>query len=137
MRYSTPLTHGQTPSASPYRARAALRRSELQTLADTVTTSAVLMNAGLPGWDAVRELGRAISSEAVRTVPLDLNPGGNIVLGPEGPGFIDLDGFGLDFVVCHYVKYRCCRAIRQRAVAGVTCSAGRRPRLVAPLRRER
>lgn len=75
-----------------------LRRSEIIAVAETVAVSDTLRSL-LPSWNGrstLIKLAEHVSHANIQLVPLDLNPG-NIVLSTEGPRFIDLDGFGLDF----------------------------------------
>jgi tRNA A-37 threonylcarbamoyl transferase component Bud32 len=75
-----------------------LRRSEILAIAEAVAVSDALRSQ-LPTWESrstLIKLAEHVSHANIRLVPLDLNPG-NIVLSAEGPRFIDLDGFGLDF----------------------------------------
>lgn len=76
-----------------------LRGSELAAVAASVIASGLLHSKD-PAWEAaseeIRQLADTIGSAAVRTVPLDLNPG-NVVLGSDGITFVDLEAFGLDF----------------------------------------
>ena len=76
-----------------------LRRSELAAVAESVVTSDRFQKE-TRAWEAaaaeIRQLPEVISDAPVRTVPLDLNPG-NVVLGPNGVTFVDLEALGLDF----------------------------------------
>lgn len=74
-----------------------LRTSEIAAVAESVI-GAGLGQIGLSASaaDDVRRLADFISAAPLRTVPLDLNPG-NVVLGPNGITFVDLEAFGLDF----------------------------------------
>lgn len=76
-----------------------LRRSELAAVAQSVVASGLIQKEN-PAWEAaaeeIRRLANTASAAPMRTVPLDLNPG-NVVLGPNGIAFVDLEAFGLDF----------------------------------------
>ncbi|MCY3783209.1 MAG: phosphotransferase [Chloroflexi bacterium] len=89
-----------TDAMDPARVRRAhsLRRSEVSEVAEALIGSGLLQQED-PAWKAaaeeIRQLADIIGSAAVRTVPLDLNPG-NVILGPSGITFVDLEAFGLD-----------------------------------------
>ncbi len=76
-----------------------LRQAEVANVAESVIGSGLLQPED-PAWRAaaaeIRQLADTIGSASVRTVPLDLNPG-NVILGPNGITFVDLEAFGLDF----------------------------------------
>ena len=76
-----------------------LRRSELAAAAESIIASGLIQYedpAREAAAEEIRRLAATSGSASVRTVPLDLNPG-NVVLGPNGIIFVDLEAFGLDF----------------------------------------
>ena len=90
-----------TDALDPVRVERAcsLRRSELAAVTQSVVASGLLQKedaAGAAAAEEIRRLADVISAASARTVPLDLNPG-NVILGPNGITFVDLEAFGLDF----------------------------------------